>query len=128
VVAFANTTELSIQKQLRLPTDWTSTVDANIVWYTSATAGDVVWSLQTACVAATETGDPSFNTASSVTDTAQGTTLQYNTATITTVTVTGCAAGENLYLKVYRDPGVAGDTLAATANLVGLTLTIRHSI
>ena len=122
----ANT--LSVQKEIKLPSDFTSTVDVNLWWYTTATSGDVVWQVATICVGNTETGDPAFNTASTVTDTAQGTTNQYNLATITGLTTTGCAAGEVLYLRVFRDPTNGGDTLAATARLVGVELVLRRSI
>lgn len=125
---FADSSNLSAQVQFKLPSDWTSTVDAKLVWLTSATSGNVVWQLSTICVADAETGDPSFNTASTVTDAAKGTTLQLNDASITGVTVTGCAAGELLFLKVQRDAAHASDTLAATARLVGLELTYRRAI
>ncbi len=129
VVDFADgANTLSLQRELKLPSDWTSTVDAKITWYTTATAGDVVWQLATICVADLETGDPAFNTASTVTDTAQGTTNQYNLATITGVTVTGCAAGETLYLRFFRDPTNGSDTLAATARLVGVELVLRRAL
>jgi len=125
---FADAANLSAQYHLKLPSDWTSTVDAKFVWFTTATTNSVVWQLSTICVADAETSDPAFNTASTVTDAAKGTTLQLNDATITTVTVTGCAAGELLFLKVQRDSGHASDTLAATARLVGLELTYRRAI
>jgi hypothetical protein len=119
---------LSAQYQLKLPSDWSSTVDAKFVWFTSATSGNVVWQLATICVADAETGDPAFNTASTVTDAAKGTTLQLNDASITGVTTTGCAAGELMFVKVLRDPANGSDTLAATARLVGLELTYRRAI
>jgi hypothetical protein len=123
----ANT--LSAQTDYWLPEDFTGTVDARIAWFTSATSGDVVWALQTSCVTDNESNDPSWNTASTSTDTAKGTTNRLAIApTITTVDVTGCAAGEFMHLKVYRDPTVGGDTLAATARLVGVELTIRRAM
>jgi hypothetical protein len=128
VMDFADSADLSAQIHLALPSDWTSTVDAKFKWWTSATSGDVVWQLSTICVADAETSDPAFNTASTVTDTAKGTTLQQNDASITTVTVTGCAAGELMFLKVQRNAAHASDTLAATARLVGLELTLRRAI
>jgi hypothetical protein len=128
VMDFADAADLSAQIHLALPSDWTSTVDAKFKWWTSATSGDVVWQLSTICVADAETSDPAFNTASTVTDTAKGTTLQQNDASITTVTVTGCAAGELMFLKVRRDASHASDSLAATARLVGLELTLRRAI
>ncbi len=119
---------LSAQRTIALPADFTGAIDVRIKWYTSAIAGDVVWQVATTCVADAETGDPAFNTASTVTDTAKGTTLQYNDAAIAGVTATGCAAGEMLYLKVVRDPAHASDTLAATARLVGLEITLRRGL
>jgi hypothetical protein len=125
---FADASNLSAQVHLKLPSDWTSTVDAKFVWFTSATTGDVVWQLSTICRADAEVAEAAFNTASTVTDTAKGTTLQLNDATITTVTVTGCAAGELLLLKVQRDSAHASDTLAASARLVGVEITYRRAI
>lgn len=118
---------LSAQWIHDLPGDWTGTVGANIVWFTSATSGDVKWQLATACVATSESGDPAFNAASTVVQTAQGTASRYNEATIAAVTMTGCAAGETLFLKVFRDPADGADTLAATARLVTLELTYRRA-
>jgi hypothetical protein len=119
---------LSAQFTLRLPSDFTGAVGAAFKWFTTATSGDVVWQLATICVADAETSDPAFNTASTVTDTAKGTTNQQNDASIATVTITGCAAGEVMYLRVFRDPANGADTLAATARLVGLELTYRRAI
>ena len=119
---------LSAQLTYPLPTTWTGTVDARIKWFSATTTGDVVWQLATICVADAETDDPAFNTASTVTDTAKGTTLQTNDAAITTVTVTGCAAGELMHIKIFRDPAHASDTHAATARLVGVELVIREAI
>lgn len=128
VLDFADSSNLSAQLHYALPTTWTGTVDARIKWLTSATTGNVVWQLSTICVADAETDDPAFNTASTVTDAAKGTTLQTNDAAITTVTVTGCAAGELMHLKIQRDAAHASDTLAATARLIGVELTIREAL
>jgi hypothetical protein len=125
---FADSSDLSAQVHFKLPSDWTGTVAASIKWLTSATSGDVVWQLSTICVADAETSDPAFNTASTVTDTAKGTTVQQNDASIATVTVTGCAAGELMFLKIQRNSGHASDSLAATARLIGLELTYRRAI
>ena len=127
VGAFADASNLSMQWTLALPSDFTSTVDARFVWYTSATSGNVVWQIATICVADDEADDPAFNTASTVTDAAKGTTLEVNEASITTVTITGCAASELMHVKVFRDAAHASDTLAATANLIGVELTTRRT-
>lgn len=128
VLDFADSANLSAQVTYKLPSTWTGTVDANITWLTSATSGNVVWQLATICVADAETDDPAFNTASTVTDAAKGTTLQTNDAAISTVTVTGCAAGELLHVKIQRDAGHASDNLAATARLIGVELVIREAL
>ena len=128
IAEFADAADLSMQTALWLPADWSSTVDVRLRWYTSATTGSVVWQVQTICVADAETSDPALNAASTVTDAAKGTTLQDNDAAITTLTVTGCAAGELLYLKVRRDAAHASDDLAATAVLRGIELTYRRAI
>ena len=128
VLDFADAVNLSAQLTYKLPSTWSGTVDANIKWLTSATTGDVVWQLSTICVADAETDDPAFNTASTVTDTAKGTTLQTNDAAITTVTVTGCAAGELMHIKIQRDAAHASDTLAATARLIGVELVVREAM
>lgn len=118
---------LSVQDRIWLPPDWTGAIDVDFFWRTSATSGDVVLQVQTACVADAETGDPSWNTASTVTDTAKGTTLQFNSATITTLTVTGCAAGEEMFWKLLRDPTHGSDSLAATAEVVSVRFTVRRT-
>lgn len=128
VLEFADAANLSAQITHKLPSTWTGTVDANIKWATTATTGSVVWQMQTSCVADAETDDPAFNTASTVTDAAKGTTLQTNDAAITGVTVTGCAAGELLHLKILRDSAHASDTMAATARLIGVELVIREAL
>lgn len=119
---------LSLQTGFQLPSDWTGAIDAKLIWLSSTTSGNVVWQVATICVATGETDDPAFNTASTVTDATQGTANQLNEAAITGVTTTGCAAGENLHLKVFRDPTNGSDTMAGTARLVGVELTVRRAI
>ena len=121
----------SAQQTLLLPSDWTGTIDAKINWFSAITTGDVFWQVSTLCVADGELDDgvsPAFATASTVPDTAKGTTLQTNNAAITTVTVTGCAAGELMHLKIMRDRTDTSDTLgASSAQLIGVELTLRRA-
>ncbi len=125
---FPDATTTYAQRQTLLPSDWTGALDVKFVWYTSATTGNVVWQIQTACSASSETLDPSWNTASTVTQAAQGTTNRQSVATISAVTTTGCAAGELLFVRVFRDASHVSDTLAATANLIGLQVTYRRAM
>lgn len=128
VADFDASTDQSVQDALRLPPTFTGAVDLDIEWFAAATSGDVIWAVQTACVAATESVDPSFNTASTVTDTAQGTTNRMNTASISSVTITGCATNERLLFKFYRDADAGGDTMTGNARLVSLRFTIRRTL
>lgn len=128
VLQFADSASLSFQSRLTLPTDWTGAIDVRGKWRTSATTGNVVWQVATICVADAETLDPAFNAASTATDAAKGTTVQTNDFTITGVTATGCAAGEELLLRLTRDAAHASDDLAATAELVSLSVTLRRSM
>lgn len=122
--------DLSAQLTLMLPSDWTSTggVDVRFKWLSATTTNDVRWKFYTICVADAETDDPAFNAADPVVDTAKGTANQTNDATITGATMTGCAAGELLHIKISRDPAHASDTHAATARLIGVELTLRRAM
>ncbi len=127
VLQFTNAATEDVQDHFSLPATWVGTVDLAIKWRSAAIAGDVVWQVQTICVADAQTGDPAFNAASTVTDTTKGVANQWNDAAITTVDVTGCAAGEELLFRFFRDPTAGADTLAATAELISLTWTIRRT-
>ncbi len=124
---FDAATDESVQYHFPLTPDWTGNIDLDIRWRAAATSGDVVYAIQTACVADAETGDPSWNTASTVTDTAKGTTLQFNDAAMTTITVTGCAAGEELMFKFYRDADNGSDTMAGDAQLIWIRFKTRRA-
>lgn len=122
--------DYSVQVAFLTPADWDTSknLDALLLWRTSATSGDVVWQIQTACRADGEVDDVAWNTASTVTDTAKGTTLQLNSAAITNITKTGCAAGELLHVRVLRNRTHASDSLAAVASLAHVELTLRRSV
>ena len=115
VLDFDDSADEHVQITMLLPTTFGGTIDVQFFWFGVNTSGDVVWFVQTSCVADGETDDPSWNTASSVADTAKGTTLQMNTASITGVTITGCAAGELFHLRWGRD----GDGSLDTDDFVG---------
>lgn len=119
----------SAQTTLQLPSDFTGTVDARIIWSTTATTGNAKWSLSTICTAvdATETDDAAFNTASTVTTAAPGVANRLQTSSVTSVTITGCAANETMHVKIFRDGADAADTIAATARLRGIELTLTRA-
>lgn len=117
-----------LQRSVMLPAEWTGAIDLVLTWKTAATANNVVWQIQTACAAVGESLDPAWNTAQAIADAAQGTTNLLNTASQTGVTTTGCAAGETLFIKIFRDPSHASDSLAATASLLAVDFTYRRAM
>lgn len=119
--------DYSIQHALWLPDDLTGTISAHFMWRTSATSGDVVWQLQTACTADNEVDDVAWNTAQTVTDTANGTANRLNTAMISSVTLTGCTAGGQFRFKVLRNRTHGSDTLAAVPSLANFKLKMRRA-
>ncbi len=127
VADFVDTATNAFQTSILLPSTWTGTVDARFFWFTTVTTNSVVWQIATVCVGDAATDDPAFNTASTVTDVAKGTASQMNIADITGVTITGCAASQMMHVKILRDPANASDTLAATARLYGVELTMRNA-
>lgn len=119
----------SAQTSFALPSGWTGTLAAKIKWLSAITTGNVFWQVSAICVADAETDDPAFNTASTVADAAKGTTNQTNDAAIASVTVTGCAAGELMHLKIARDRTDGSDTLgASSARLIGVELTLIRQV
>jgi hypothetical protein len=130
VLDFADTTGgFSAQYTFALPTDLSGTLDARILWTTTATSGNVEWSLSVSCSAvdATETDDTAFTTPNAVVTAAPGVANRVQTSSITSVTITPCAAGELFHVKVFRDGNDAQDTLSATARLVSVDLILRRA-
>ena len=118
----------SLQQPILLPDDWTGSMDVKFVYRSTATSGNTVWQAATSCRADAEVDDAAYNTASTVTDAAKGTTNQLNTATISGVIATGCSAGELLHLKVLRDRTHASDTITGVISLVGVEVTLRRAM
>lgn len=88
----------------------------------------MVWQLSTACVADAETSDPSFNSAQDITDAVKGTTLQQNDFSQSSVTTTGCAAGEMFFWRLRRQRTHASDTATGTIDLISVTFKIRRAL
>jgi hypothetical protein len=120
--------DFSVQMAFPLPDDWTGNIGIKFYWRAAATSGDVVWQVQTACRADGEVDDVTWNTANTVTDTAKASANQLNTASISSLTTTGCAAGEILHLRVLRNRTHASDTIAGVVSLGHVELTTRRSI
>ena len=128
VLNFDAATAESVQDNFFWPVDGTGNIDLDIVWRSATTTLETEWNIQTVCVNDAETGDPAFNTASEVIDTTKGTADQFNEATISSITITGCAAGEMLFWKFSRDAADADDDMTGDADLISLTFTIRRAM
>ncbi|MBI4479428.1 MAG: hypothetical protein HY651_05355 [Acidobacteria bacterium] len=109
-----------------LPTGWTGNVDITIRYVTVAASpsGNVEWEVSTVCRAIAESWDASYNPAQTITD-AVGAQNQANDATQTNITMTGCAAGEDLMLRIGRD-GV-NDTNNDLAKMLYALVTLRRT-
>jgi hypothetical protein len=129
VLDFDPDTDESAQFHMVLPSDWYSSgdLDVTLKWFATATSGEVIWAVQTACVGDGQTDDPAFNTASTVTDTVKGTTLQTNDASIAGVTKTDCDAGELIHFRISRDADPVDDDMNGDARLIGVQVTWRET-
>jgi len=106
-----------------LPTGWTGNVDAIIWWKTTGT-GNAVFQVATKCYADDEADDAAFNAASTVTA-AAGTSARPNMVTMSTITMTGCAAEELLRIRFFRNRTHLSDTLTASLDVEKVIFRIR---
>jgi hypothetical protein len=125
---FVDTGTNQIFQTFCLPDDWIGALDLKIFWKCAPTSGNVVWQVQTAAITIGGTFDPTWNTAQTVTDAAQGTANRVNVATISGLTLTGLAAGGWLAFRIVRDPTHASDTIAASAFFLGAELKYRRTL
>jgi len=120
----------------RLPTDWypAGAIDVRLLWLTTATTGNAVWTVETAYRAEAGVGtlDPAFNTAATVTTAAPGTASRLTSSAFLALSKTGAPTTAPvecvLFLRIGRTPAAAGDTIAATARLVGVELAYQRLV
>lgn len=119
----ANTSN-SVQGAFPLPSDWSGSTNGMVVvvrWRAASTSGNVLWQIQSQCVAAGGVpgnfGSPQAFTASA----AAGVTLQWTLATKTFTTsdlLSGCTADNLFMFRLFRDATNAADTMTGAAELV----------
>lgn len=102
-----------------------ATFTATITWLTTATSGDVVWSVSARLARDGDDTQGAMGTAQTVVDTAAGTTLYERiTSATSTVTPSGTyGVGATLYLTVSRSATSGSDTLSVDALFKSVTLT-----
>lgn len=125
VLDFDQTTAETAFQHVSIPTSWDGTLDVRILWEANSTStNSVVWDVRGACVADGEADDPSLSLSNAITDANAGTAAhKVNIATDTSLSLTSCAAGEMLVLRIGRLPTNPSDTLAADARLIEVELT-----
>lgn len=113
-----------------LPSDWTGAIDVQVKWRAvSTTTNDVVYQIKFGCVATGEASTAvSLNNTAFSAVTNLGTTLQWNVATKTGITTTGCAAGEQAVWVLDRDTDTSGDTLDADVQVMQVDFTYRRNV
>lgn len=131
-LAFNDTTDQSFQDHIILPVGFVS-FDVSLRWKAAATTGAAGWCVQLIRVPDGATSDPAFPAQAAgncVSDTAKGTTLQENVATIAGVTCTSCAVGDHVYIRVSRDAdgGAVTDSMTGDALLLtyGRAIKVAH--
>lgn len=130
--SFDATTDESIMRSIVLPTGFTGAIDVHFIWKAAATSGAVGWCAQLVRVPdGTTSGQsvPAQAAGNCVSDTAKGTTLQENHATITGVTCTSCVARDRVKLQVSRDAngGAVTDDMTGDAHLIAVGITWRSA-
>lgn len=117
--SFDDATDERIFGNWEVPVGYVSgSLAVEFIWKTAATSGAAGWCLRTGRAPDGTTSDPSLAAQAAgncVSDSAKGTTLQENHATIGAVTCLSCATGDNVSLSFERD----GDGSVVTDNLVG---------
>ncbi len=132
-LAFDAGTDESFEDSWILPTGFTGAIDVHFRWKAAATSGAAGWCAQLIRVPDGSTSDPAYPAQASgncVSDTAKGTTLQENSATISGVTCSSCAAGDHVYVRISRDAngGAVTDDMTGDALLLmyGRTIRVAH--
>lgn len=103
-----------------LPTGYVAASLIAKIWWKTTGTGNARFQIQTKCYADDEADDASFNTAT-VTTAAAGTSARPNTVTTAAITDTGCAGGELLRVRVFRNRTEASDTLNAALDVEKVT-------
>jgi hypothetical protein len=111
---------------LPMPSDYNGgTITAKFYWAApSVSTNSVVWGLQARAYADSQLLDQAYGTAQEVTDANQANDDVNISAATAAITIGGTpAAGNFVQFRAYRNPAAAGDTLAATAELLSIHIT-----
>lgn len=105
------------------PAGW-NTFTATFWWTAASGSGDVVWAAQARCIVNDDPIDSAYGTAQSTTDTLTAALDDDISPATSGITPAGTpSTGAPVRFQFYRDASAGGDTLNATANLIGVLLT-----
>jgi hypothetical protein len=119
--------DLTAQRTIALPADFTGAVDVTFKWFSPVTTGTAVLGVAAACAGDGALDDPAFNSFSDVMDQARASANQLNDATLTNINMTGCSGGKLMHLKIARRLSQSADTLNGAVRLVGVEVTLRRA-
>jgi hypothetical protein len=115
-----------MQTSFVLPASWNSGAATTLDFYWFSGVGDAgksaVWQAQTVCSSHGDALNTAFNAFDTVTSAADAAASKLRVATLSALTMTGCAAGDTLTINIKRDPAHASDNLGATAQLLAIRL------
>ncbi|MGZ8432763.1 MAG: hypothetical protein ACXWYM_00265 [Candidatus Binatia bacterium] len=128
-LSFNKSTQQYAEFSMCLPKQWNnSTITFQAVWTTSAdtSTNAVIWELSATSAADNDAVNPAFGTAIPVTDNNQGASARtLISAESAAVTIAGSpASGEYQTFRISRKAADAGDTLDASALLLGVNIFI----
>jgi len=127
-LGFDSSTDELVYVGFVLPGDYVGTPTVEFEWSGTAsttTSDDVTWAVEVMASTGDTDGSPvsdSYDTANTVNDAILGTTAgRHQSASCSLTNADSMAAGDAIWLKIYRD--VSADDLAEDARLWGLSFT-----
>ena len=118
------TQEYAFWGPIPMPDNWDGgTLTARFYWTAASGSGGVRWGIQLLSRGDDDAIDAAYGTAQEVSDTLLAAGDEHISAETSAITAAGTpAGGEKLYIRAYRLPTHADDTLAADARLTGVKL------
>ena len=131
VLDFADGSTLTAEGGLVMPSDWDGgTITATFTWLANDTTNNsVVWGCAARAFGDGDAIDAAYGTQQTVTDANASTANQVRQSAATpAITVAGTpAASKYVQFQIQRLGGAGGDTLAATARLLGVMITYTRA-
>ena len=120
--AFDDSSNEHICVVFRAPGNYASAPALKLDWYGAAIANEVRWAVEVSAITASDAATPedkTGDTVNEVDDTADGTTLELNQASITLTNADSLAAGDLVMLVLYRNAEHGNDDFVGDAYFLG---------